>query len=94
MSYILRSKTKTLFRKNFITLEKKMETIKVEILNPKAKYFLKGLAELNLINLVKSQKESDFTQLLEKLRKQSDTAPSLNEIAEEVESERKERYEN
>jgi hypothetical protein len=71
-----------------------METIKIEILNHKAKYFLKGLVELNLINLVKSQKKSDFTQLLEKLRKQSDTAPDLNEIAEEVESARKERYEN
>lgn len=71
-----------------------METIKIEILNHKAKYFLKGLVELNLINLVKSQKKSDFTQLLEKLRKQSDIAPDLNEIAEEVESARKERYEN
>ena len=71
-----------------------METIKVEILNPKAKNILKGLADLNLIKIKREQKKSDFTQLLEKLRKQSDTAPDLNEIAKEVESVRKERYEN
>ena len=73
---------------------KTMETIKVEILNPKAKNILKGLADLNLIKIKKEQKKPDFTQLLAKLRKQSDTAPDLNEIAKEVESVRKERYEN
>ena len=71
-----------------------METIKIEILNPKAKNILKGLADLNLIKIKREQKKSDFTQLLGKLRKQSDTAPDLNEIAKEVESVRKERYEN
>jgi trehalose-6-phosphate synthase len=71
-----------------------METIKIEILNPKAKSILKGLADLNLINIKREQKKSNFTQLLEKLRKQSDSAPDLNEIAKEVESVRKKRYEN
>ena len=71
-----------------------METIKVEILNPKAKNILKGLADLNLIKIKKEQKKPDFTQLLAKLRKQSDTVPDLNEIAKEVESVRKKRYEN
>ena len=71
-----------------------METLKVEILNPKAKNILKGLADLNLINIKRERKKSDFTQLLAKLRKQSDTAPDLNEISKEVESVRKERYEN
>ena len=71
-----------------------METIKVDILNPKAKNILKGLADLNLIKIRKEQKKSDFTLLLEKLRKQSDTVPDLNEIAKEVESVRKKRYEN
>ena len=51
-----------------------METLKVEILNPKAKNILKGLADLNLINIKRERKKSDFTQLLAKLRKQSDTA--------------------
>ncbi|MCK4630343.1 MAG: hypothetical protein KAT40_02810 [Bacteroidales bacterium] len=71
-----------------------METLKIEILNPKAKNILKGLADLNLINIKREQKKSDFTSLLTKLRKQSDTAPNLNEITKEVESVRKERYEN
>ena len=71
-----------------------METIKVDILNPKAKSILKGLADLNLIKIREEQKKSDFTQLLEKLRKQSDTVPDLDEIAKEVESVRKMRYEN
>lgn len=71
-----------------------METLRVEILNPKAKSILKWLADLNFINIKREQKKSDFIQLLKNLRKQSDTAPDLNEIAKEVESERKKRYED
>ena len=71
-----------------------METIKIEILNPKAKNILKGLADLNLIKIKREPKKSDFSQLLEKLRKKSNTAPDLNEIAKEVESAREKRYEN
>lgn len=71
-----------------------METIKVEILNPKAKNILKGLADLNLIKIKRESKKSDFSQLLEKLRKQSNTAPDLNEIGSEVESVRGGKYEN
>jgi len=71
-----------------------MEIIKIEILNPKAKNILKGLADLNLIKIKSEQKKSDFTQLLEKLRKHSDSAPNLDEIEKEVESVRRKRYEN
>ena len=71
-----------------------METIKVDILNPKAKNILKGLADLNLIKIRKEEKKSDFAQLLEKLRDQTKSVPDLDEIAKEVESVRKIRYEN
>ncbi|NOX46642.1 MAG: hypothetical protein GXO89_06660 [Chlorobi bacterium] len=71
-----------------------METIKIEILNPKAKSILDGLADLKLISIKKEQKQSDFMSLLNDLRKNSDTAPSLEEITLEVESVRSERYAN
>jgi trehalose-6-phosphate synthase len=72
----------------------KMETIRIEILNPKAKSILKGLADLNLISMKKEKKQSEFMDLLTKLRANSDTAPSLDEITKEVESVRSKRYEN
>jgi trehalose-6-phosphate synthase len=71
-----------------------METIRIEILNPKAKSILKGLADLNLISMKKEKKQSEFMDLLTKLRANSDTAPSLDEITKEVESVRSKRYEN
>ncbi len=37
-----------------------METIRIEILNPKAKNILKGLADLNLINIKKENKQTEF----------------------------------
>lgn len=71
-----------------------METIRIEILNPKAKSILKGLADLNLITIKKEKKQSEFLDLLTDLRINSDFAPSLDEITDEVESVRKKRYEN
>ena len=59
-----------------------METISVEILNPKAKQLLKDLADLKLINL---KPKITLTGLLENLRKNSESAPSLDEITAEVE---------
>jgi trehalose-6-phosphate synthase len=63
-----------------------METIRIEILNPKAKAILKGLADLNLINIRKEKKQSEFMDLLSKLRVNSETAPTMDEITAEVES--------
>lgn len=71
-----------------------MESLRVEILNPKAKNLLFDLADLKLISIKKwSSTQNDFKKLLEKLRSKSDSAPSLEEITEEVEIVRKERYE-
>lgn len=70
-----------------------METLRIEIINPKAKRLLKSLADMNLIKIKKEKAISDFTELLKKLRSQSEDAPSLEEISKEVESVRKDQYE-
>lgn len=68
-----------------------METIKVDILNPKARKLLKDLADLNLIAIRKSDK-SNFSEVLKKLRSKSTTTLSPEEIANEVETVRSRRY--
>jgi hypothetical protein len=70
-----------------------METIRIDILNPKAKSLLENLVDLNLIHIKKEPSKSDFKALLAKLRKHSEYAISPEEIALEVEEERKIRYE-
>ena len=70
-----------------------METVRIDILNPKAKSILKNLADLKLIRIKKDTKNSDLKEFLDKLRTNSDEAPSLKEITSEVESVRKVRYE-
>ena len=68
-----------------------METIKVDILNPKARKLLKNLADLNLIAIRKSTNKS-FSEVVEKLRSKSENGPDEDEIAKEVEKARTERY--
>ncbi|SDD86880.1 hypothetical protein SAMN04488104_10884 [Algoriphagus faecimaris] len=70
-----------------------METIRIDILNPKAKALLKDLANLDLIRIKKDNSENAFTEVLKKIRSKSDEAPSLEEITKEVEKVRKARYE-
>ena len=69
-----------------------METIRIDILNPKAKSLLRDLAELDLIRIKKDTAESDFGELLNKFRLNSEDAPSIDEITSEVESVREVRY--
>jgi trehalose-6-phosphate synthase len=71
-----------------------METIRVEIINPKAKSILDGLADLKLIKIRKEKGKSNFSEILSKLRINSESAPNIDEITAEVEAVRKERYEN
>lgn len=68
-----------------------METLRVEILNPKALQLLKTLADLNLI-AIETKKPDSFSSAIEKLRSKSDVAPSLEEITKEVELVRSKRY--
>lgn len=68
-----------------------METIRIDILDPKAKKLLKDLADMNLINIQKNTAAA-FSALLKKLRSKARTAPSLDEITAEVEAVRAKRY--
>lgn len=70
-----------------------METIQIDILDPKAKKLLRNLADLNLIKISKTKNKSDFSALLQKLRAKSTDEISLDEITNEVEQVRKLRYE-
>jgi hypothetical protein len=69
-----------------------METLNIEIINPKAKSILKGLANLHLIRIQKNKPASEFSELLKKLRKNSEASLSLDEITKEVEAVREKRY--
>ncbi|MCH6202152.1 hypothetical protein MMU07_21420 [Aquiflexum sp. LQ15W] len=70
-----------------------METITIDILNPKAKALLKDLENLELIRIRKDNKNSDLAALLKNFRKNADSAPSMEEINAEVEAVRKARFE-
>ena len=72
-----------------------METLRIKIVNPKAKRLLKDLADLNLISIGKSfDSKVEFKELLSKLRSNADSAPSIDEITLEVEKVRALRYAN
>ena len=45
-----------------------MESLKIEIINPKAKRLINNLAEMDLIRIQKTKIKSDFGDLLNKLR--------------------------
>jgi hypothetical protein len=69
-----------------------MNTMRIDILNPKAVKLLKTLADLNLIAIQDTSKNG-FEDILRKLRAKSESAPSLEEITKEVELVRSKRYE-
>ncbi|MBD1386267.1 hypothetical protein IDJ75_13355 [Mucilaginibacter rigui] len=68
-----------------------MDTLKINIINPKALKLLNDLADMNLISIQDSPK-NNFTKLLNALRSKNDSAPSLDEITKEVEAVRAKRY--
>ena len=68
-----------------------MEALKIEILNPKALTIIKGMQDLNLIK-VSEQPSSKLKAYLKKMRANSSTAPSLEEITKIVKKVRAERY--
>jgi hypothetical protein len=61
-----------------------MNTIRVDILNPKAAKLLNDLADLNLIAIQDTSKNG-FASVLKKMRAKSKSAPALDEITSEVE---------
>lgn len=68
-----------------------METLRIDIVNPKAKKILKELAELNLISIRDKYPSKSFQKLLTKLRNKTEK-PLLSEITKEVEFVRAKRY--
>lgn len=70
-----------------------METLLIDIINPKAKALLKDLADMKLIKIKKEKVKTEFIELLETLRNNADETPSFDEITNEIENVRKERYE-
>lgn len=68
-----------------------METLRIDIVNPKAKKIIKDLADLNLINIRDTDPIKSFQELLNKLRSKTE-AISLDEITKEVELVRAKRY--
>lgn len=68
-----------------------METLKIDIINPKAKRIIKDLADLNLIKIRDKNPIKSFDILLDKLRDKNKEI-SLEEITKEVELVRSKRY--
>lgn len=68
-----------------------MDTMRIDILNPKAAKILKGLADLNLIAIQDTSKNG-FADVLKKLRSKAKSALALDEITKEVELVRNKRY--
>jgi hypothetical protein len=69
-----------------------MKTYQIDLLNPKAGKLLQDLADLKLIS-IKETKKQDFLEIVTKLRKKaSSNVPSLEEITQEVEMVRANRY--
>ena len=70
-----------------------MESIQVEILNPKAKSILNNLADLKLINITKSaESKKNLVKFLNKIRSKNSKSLTLKEITKEVEFVRSKRY--
>ncbi len=68
-----------------------METLRIDIVNPKAKRIIKDLADLNLINIRDKNPIKAFEKLLDNLRTKG-KGISLDEITKEVELVRAKRY--
>ncbi len=68
-----------------------MNTLRIDIINPKAARILKDLADLNLISIQDTSKNG-FAEVLKKLRAKSKSAQSLEEITSEVEKVRSKCY--
>jgi len=70
-----------------------MNTMRIDILNPKATQLLRELEALNLIAIQDTSQDS-FAGVLEKLRTKFKSVPSIEEITTEVEIVRSKRYAN
>jgi hypothetical protein len=70
-----------------------METLTIDLINPKAKKLLKNLMDLNLINIRKTETKSKLQSFFDQIRTDCDDEITMEEITAEVEAVRQERYE-
>lgn len=68
-----------------------MNSMRIDILDPKAKRLLKDLADLNLI-AIRDTSKNGLASVLKKLRSKTISAPTLEEITHEVELVRSKRH--
>lgn len=68
-----------------------MDSLRIELLHPKASQLLDDLEDLNLIT-IKREKKTDFSKFLKKLRTKSKGKISQDIIDKEVASVRAKRY--
>lgn len=68
-----------------------METLRIDIVNPKAKKIINELADLNLISIRDTDPIKSFQKILSKLRSKTEKI-SLEEITKEVELVRTKRH--
>jgi len=69
-----------------------MNTLRIDILNPKATRLLKDLEDLKLIAIKKNSSKNGFAGILKRLRAKAKSVPTSEEIAREVEIVRARRY--
>lgn len=68
-----------------------MNSMRIDIIDPKASKLLRDLADMNLI-AIKDLSKNGFSDVLKRLRSKAKDAPSLAEITKEVELVRSKRY--
>ncbi len=68
-----------------------MDTMRINILNPKAVRILQDLADLELIS-IQDAPANGFASVLKKLRSKAKSTPTLDEITREVELVRAKRH--
>ncbi len=71
-----------------------METLRIKIINPKARKLIDDLEDMDLIEITEPGDQSRFSDLLKRLRTNSDMVPDLDEITSEVEKVRELRNEH
>lgn len=69
-----------------------MNTLQVDILNPKAGKLLQDLADMNLISIKDTANDSFLKTVVQLRKKAKKNPPSLAEITKEVEAVRAKRY--
>lgn len=69
-----------------------METLTIDLINPKAKKLLKDLMDLKLINIREIKPKSKLKNLLGKISSDKEVLMTMDEITAEVKAYRKEKY--